>query len=223
MRLFTAFDRRLFRAGLIAAAAAAVFVFDQRSAAGADPESAGARYASEVRSALAPLIRTHGPDAVNLQGNLLRYSIDNGSLLEASVGISATEEFEATSYLIITVDTGLVFKPSEVPAAARPLRVWTDVIEPSIRQCKTLRVSADGIEIRASYHYSEFLDRADLARRVRQGSVAGEVTTFFIKTADAAEFAHGRIPAESLLRRARIRVGDLDLQLGAPTPDPPND
>lgn len=170
------------------------------------PSSAGARYAAEVRQALAPLIQQYGLDAVNLQGNLLRYSIDNGSLLEATVSISGTERRDGLNYLVFRLDTGMVFKDAEVSPATRPVRIWTDVLEPSLQHCGTLEVSGDGIEIQTAYRHAEFADRADLARRIQEGSVSQEATVFAFSKTDIVEMAQQRIPPQELLRRARITV-----------------
>ena len=73
------------------------------------PSSAGARYAAEVTEALAPLFRQYGPHAINLQGNLMRYAIDRGALLETTVGIAGLVEDQDATYLRFTLDTGFVF------------------------------------------------------------------------------------------------------------------
>lgn len=191
------------------------------AAAAREPESAGARYQAEVRQVLGPLMRQHGPDAVNLQGNLLRFAIDNGSLLEASVGISGIRERDGIRYLVYELDTGMVFRESDTPAHRRPRRVWSDVIQPSLRACKRLDLRADGIEIHVLYRYSDFADRADLARRVTQGSVPTETVTFAFNAADARSLSKGSLSEADFLRRARIERNGSPIELDDDTPTPP--
>jgi hypothetical protein len=159
---------------------------------------------------------------MNLQGNLLRHSIDHGSLLEASAGISGTNQHEKSSYLVIDLETGMVFKDSEVAESARPARIWTDVIGPSLRNCKRLELPADGVEIRTSYRHSDFSDRTDLARRVHEGTVIAESATFRLKTADVVQLVQDRISEHELLRRVRVEVNGtlVDLRLPAGDPQP---
>jgi hypothetical protein len=186
----------------------------------ADPEKPGGTYTAEVRKALVPLFQQYGADAVNLQGNLLRHSIDHGSLLDASAGISGTNRHQESSYLVIAVETGMVFKDSEVPEPARPARIWTDVIGPSLRTCKRLDLTADGVEIRTSYHHSDFADRTDLARRVRAGTVIEEAATFRLKTPDVVELAQDRISEDELLRRTSVEVNGTSIHLQLPSGEP---
>lgn len=209
-------------AGFVAAVAV-VLCFAAGVAAAADPESAGARYAADVQGAMAPLMRTYGPDAVNLEGNLLRYSVDHGSLLEASVGVSGPEQRGQSSYLVISLETGMVFKPSEVPPSARPARVWAEVIEPSLRKCRRLEVPADGIEIRTSYAHSDFTDRADLARRAKEGTVVKEAATFRFKATYATQLAAESISADDFLQRAEVEVDGTPIRLTLPSADQQRD
>lgn len=187
-----------------------------KAADSANPE---AGYTAQTRKALAPLVQKYGPDAVNLQGNLLRHSIDNGSLLEASAGISEPLRYEEASYLVFAVETGMVFKDSEVPALARPARIWTDVVAPSLRKCKRLELPTEGVEILISYRHTDFADRTDLAQRVRAGTAIGEAATFRLKAADIVELAQDRISEHELWLRASVEVDGTRVDLRLPSGD----
>jgi hypothetical protein len=186
-----------------------------------EPTSAGSRYATEITKVLRPLIEEYGPDAVNLQGNLMRYAIDNGALLQTTVGISGRVQRQETIYLAFVTDTGMVYRASLVDAATGPARIWNDVILPAVRQCKRLNIEADGLEIQSTYRRMEFEDRADLARKLQEGQAFTEAATFRMLSADAIDLAHDRITARELLNRAQVELNGSRIQLQIPTPSEP--
>lgn len=164
------------------------------------------RHSHEVIQALRPLVEEWGPDAVNLQGNLLRNAIQAGSLLDASAAVSGVELREGKPYLVLQLETGIAYPTSRVSADERLRRIWQDVVEPSLQPCRSLRLPADGVELRVTYSHAHYANREDLARVLRAGEGVAETANFRLMVDDIVEFANARISAQELADRSGPHV-----------------
>lgn len=203
------------------AAVALLLVADLGRAESPTPESPFQR---EMARAVEEVMAKYGPDAANLEGNLLQAAIQGGSQLEASVGISGFEEAHGKRHLAFHLDSGIVYRDDEVPREAQVARLWRTVVEPALARCKRLEVRADGVLLRVSYRHGLYGDRVDLLRRLEAGAIVGETAAFFTLAADAVDRANGRATAKELTARSRAELNGAAVNLDgetAPSPAAP--
>jgi hypothetical protein len=207
----------MMRSRPLIAAATAAFLLGARAefaAAQATPELPSSK--AEVADALSHLRERYGRDAVRLESVLLQYAIEHGSVLTASGGIKGVEQHGGHSFLVVRLDTGIVYDPASVPPAECPARVWIDVIDPALRQLGGLDIPADGIALSVSYQHGSYADRSDLQRRLREGSLATEVMDLHMLSQDVLDMIGTRIGPGDLIARSELRLNGLPLELRLP-------
>ncbi len=201
---------------LIAAATAAFLLCAPAgiAAAQATPELPSSK--ADVANALQDLRDRYGRDAVRLESVLLQYAIEHGSVLTASGGIKGVEQHDGHSFLVVRLDTGIVYDPAAVSPEECPARVWIDVIDPALRQLDSLDIPADGIALSVSYQHGSYADRGDLQRRLQEGSLATEVMDLHMLSRDVLDMIGTRIAPADLIARSDLRLNGLPVDLHLP-------
>ena len=192
----------------------------QQWKAPADAEQSGIR--KEILSSLHDVERQYGRDAVMMEGQLLGQVIRSGSIVDAVISISGFEERDGRRYLAFKLDTGIIYNDREVTPAARPVRLWTDIVEPSLRKFEKLNLPADGVVLVLAYAHKQYVDEADLRAHLRDSPGDPESVAFYIRSADVAELTANHITGQRLIDRATVLFNGAPahLVLGAPTPLP---
>jgi hypothetical protein len=175
-----------------------------------DPEPPGSEAAGstrqEVLHTLQEVQRKFGADAVMLQGHLLGQAIRGGSIVDAAVSVGDAEERGGKRFLTFRLDTGIIFNDRDVAAPARLARLWTDIVETSLRQFRTLTVPADGIAFLLGYTHKPYADEADLRLHLRDGHGDAEAAAFYLLLPDVSELIAKRITPQELLDRSSVLV-----------------
>jgi hypothetical protein len=186
-------------------------------AADPTPGPPGTLFDAEIERELRPLLARYGPDAVNLQGNLLRSAIEADSQLGSSVAIAGLiRQQDGSDLLAYDVTTGIVFRNRDSGETERIAHLWRRVVGPAHRPCKRLEIPGHGLLIRlTSLRLEDFADRNDLIRRVRAGEATSEIVSFAFSTSDVIDAAHGRITEEDLRSRATTTTTPGPVPVGA--------
>lgn len=176
----------------------------------------------EILASLHDVQRQYGKDAVMMEGQLLGQAIRSGSIVDAVISIPGFEEREGRRYVAFKLETGIIYNDREVIAAARPLRVWADIVEPSLRKFKTLDLPADGVALVFGYAHKQYADESDLRAHLRDNPGDPELVTFYVLSSDVTELTADRITGQQLIDRATVLVNGSPTRLivEAPTPSP---
>jgi len=177
----------------------------------ADPEQSG--ISKEILSSLHDVQRQYGRDAVMMEGQLLGQAIRSGSVAEAAIAIPGFEERDGQRYVAFKLDTGIVYNDRDVTAAARPARLWMDIVEPSLRKFKTLDLPADGVVLLLAYAHKPYGDEADLRAHLRDSPGDPESVAFYIRNSDVTELTANRITGQQLIDRATVLVNGSPARL----------
>jgi len=131
----------------------------------------------EVSNALVDLRDRYGLDAVKLESFLLQYAIRAGATLTTSVTMRGVEEFDGHSYLDVDFDSGLIYGPPDVSPAQAPAKIWSDIVDPTLRQFRSMQLAADGIVLRVRFRHSKD-DTRQILREGAQDAVPLDVISF---------------------------------------------
>lgn len=191
--------------------------------ADATPKQPSSR--GKVARALAETSQQYGLDAVRLESHLLQYTLQAGSILAASARIDGTRQSQGMDYLIVVLETGIVFNESDVAPTLYPLRIWMEIVEPTLRQFRTLDIAADGVVLEISYQHATYTDRDDLISRLPSRPPERDDLVFYLLKQDILDMVHSRTTASDLLARSQVdrngRSIDIDLPDGASGPAAP--
>jgi hypothetical protein len=160
----------------------------------------------EITQALQDIQRKYGADAVMLEGHLLGHAIRGGSILEATVGVGGVEERDGKRFLAFKLETGIIYNDREIDAATRPVRVWTDVVEATLRKFRTMNVPADGIAVTLGYRHKPYGDEADLRAHLHESHGQAEAAAFYLLLSDVTELIAQRINSQQLIDRSIVLV-----------------
>jgi hypothetical protein len=186
------------------------------------PKAGQSGISKEILSALKDVQRQYGKDAVMMEGQLLGQAIRSGSIVDAVISIPGIEERDGRRYLVFKLDTGIIYNDREITTAARPIRLWTDVVEPSLRKFQALNLPADGVGLIVAYAHKGYADEADLRAHLHESSGEPESVTFYVLSSDVAELTANRITAQQAVDRATVLVNGSPrhLVLAPPTVSP---
>jgi hypothetical protein len=170
----------------------------------------------EISNALAALRDRYGLDAVRLESFLLQYAIEAGSVLTASVAMRGVEEIDGHTYLQVDFDTGIIYAESSVPRLQAPARIWSDVVDPTLRQFNSMQIAAEGIVLHIHFRRSEE-DIMEVLRERRQDSLPSDVVSFRMLCRDIVDSVRSDRTSVQLLDRAVVLLNEhpTTLHLGA--------
>ena len=193
-----------------------------RGTPGPDDTIEAATTRKEVLQALQDVQRKYGADAVMMEGHLIGQAIRGGSIVEAEVSVPGIEERDGKRFLTFKVETGIIYNDREITPAARPARVWADVVETTLRKFHALTLPADGIALRCGYAHKPYIDEPDLRAHLSEGRGDPEAAAFYLLLSDVTELMSNRITGQQLADRSIILVDGtaMHVVLPAPTPAP---
>lgn len=173
----------------------------------------------EVSNALVDLRDRYGLDAVKLESYLLQYAVQAGAVLTTSVAMPGVEEVDGHSYLQVDFDTGLVYAPPAVSRSRAPAKIWSDIVDPTLRQFRNMQIAADGIVLRVRFRYSKD-DARQVLREGGRDSVPLEVVSFRMLCRDIVDSVRSDSTSAQLLKNAVVLLNDdaTTLLLGGAVP-----
>jgi hypothetical protein len=173
-----------------------------------------------VLGAMQELRAKYGSDAVMLQGHLLSHSVRSGAVGETAVSVAGFEERDGKRFLTFRVETGIIYNDREPGDATRPARLWSDIVEASLRKFRTFEVAADGLVIRLAYAHRAYGDEAELRTHPRDQPGAEDTVVFFLLLPDVADMIGDRISGQQLVERSTVLLNGAPehVLVAAPTP-----
>lgn len=185
-------------------------------------DSVSARNQQQVMDTLRRLEKKYGRDAVLLSGYALNLAVRHGAILEAETKIHGFDEYNGQRFLSVHLASGIVFNDNDYNASQRPMRVWTNIIEPSLRQLsEDFRLPAPGVHFRVTYAHKGYKDEFDLRDHLPDGRGDEETAQFYVFGADVTELLAKRLSSQDLAHRATILVNGAPTKLSLePTPEP---
>lgn len=184
--------------------------------ASASEESGSSR--KEILAALHAVQKRYGPDAVMIQGQLLGQAIRGGSIVDAAISIPGFEDRNGKRFLAFKLETGIIYNDHELAAAARPVRIWTDIVEISLRNFQKLTLPADGVGFILAYAHKAYADEADLRAHLADSRGEPEWAAFYLLIADLTELIANRITGQQLLDRSTVLVNGSPTRLVVDAP-----
>jgi hypothetical protein len=215
--------RPLLRLALCMSAAALLAMACSPAARAADdpeasPEPGTTR--KEIQDSLHELQRKYGPDAVLMEGALLGQAIRSGSILEAVIAVPGVEEHNGKRFLAFKLETGIIYNDREVAPQERSMRVWSDIVEASLRQIRKPSFPADGLVVVVSYTHKPYGDLSDLRARLKDSHGEPETAAFYLLTPDVIELNADRITPQQLMDRSTILLNGEPAHVTLPVPTP---
>jgi hypothetical protein len=177
----------------------------------ATPDAEQSILRKEILRSLHDVERQYGRDAVMMEGQFLGQAIRSGSIVDAVISIPGFEERDGRRYLTVKLETGIIYNDRELAAATRPVRVWSDIVEPSLRKFQALNLPAEGVALVLTYAHKDYVDEADLRAHLRDSPGDPESVAFYILNPDVAELSANRITAQQLIDRGTVLLN------GSPT------
>lgn len=167
----------------------------------------------EVAAALGEIAEKYGRDAVRLQSHLLQNALMAGSVLAASAGVGGIEEVRDKRFLVLNLETGIVYDDAEGKTEQYPAAIWRDVVEPTLREFTTLDVPADGLALRITYHLARYQSRDQIVRLADEGRLSSDVLTLHVPTSDVLGLASAELTPSEVLRRAGATLNGQPVQV----------
>jgi len=179
------------------------------------------RNRSDILRTLRLLERKYGRDAVLLQGHALGAAVRHGAILEAEANLPGYVERQGRRFLEVRVATGIVFNDRDHSAMQRPMRMWTNIVESTLKQLETIEVGADGVLFHLTYAHKPYQDEMQLREHLRGAARDEETTQFYVMTSDIRELMGKQISSQQLVDRATVLVDGVEAHLNLePTPPP---
>jgi hypothetical protein len=196
-----------------------------RATPGPDDTIEAATTRKEVLQTLQDVQREYGADAVMMEGHLIGQAIRGGSIVEAEVSVPGIEGRDGKRFLVFKLETGIIYNDRDVMPATRPARVWSDVVETTLRKFHTLTLPVDGIALQCSYAHKPYLDEADLRAHLSEGRGDLEAAAFYLPLPDVTELMSNHITGQQLVDRSIVLINGTPthIVLEAPTPTPASD
>lgn len=149
----------------------------------------------------------YGAQVAALQAYLLHYAIRGGSVLDASASIAGIETRNELEYVVFELDTGIVYHEESVPPPLRLARIWSDVVEPSVRRAAQMGFPAGGIGLRILYRTGSYSDRAEIQRQLRAQRITSTKASFYVSMSDAVQLIAEQIESQELADRSQVLIG----------------
>jgi hypothetical protein len=174
----------------------------------------------DVLNALGGVRSRYGADAVMIEGFLMGHAIEGGSVLETSVTVAGIEELNARRYLTFKLDTGIVYNDHDVSPETRTGRIWTRIVERTLRRFRSIKVPADGMQFFVTFTHRPYVEEPGWRVELNRDHGTAESVAFYLSNSDVAEFLTARITAQQLLDRTTVLVDGAPQRVVAEPPEP---
>ena len=173
---------------------------------------AGSTPPPEVLKFLQEMKKQYGPDTVALVSWLLDATNLSGSVLTSSIKVNGNETKDNSSFLVITVNTGLILNEQAIDQHGRLLTVWERILTKAFTHMDTIQVPADGIMVDLLYHHKSFSETDSIADHVDEPGPIEEAK-FYITSDHLRSFMRKELSAQDLLSRTQVFVDDQPILL----------
>ena len=160
----------------------------------------------ELGKLLRELNQQYGADTVALLSWLNEASIHHRrSVLTATVRVDGKETRDNLSFLVFTVETGVIFNTQTTDQSSRLVDLWEQVLAKAFSHFDTFTVPADGIMIDLLSHCKAFAEKDDLADHVDEPGPVEEVK-FYFPAEPLRAYLGKKLSAQLLFSRTSVLV-----------------
>ena len=175
--------------------------------------AAGSTPPPETPHVFQEMKKQYGPDTVALVSWLLEAANHSGAILTTSIKVNGNETRDGITFLVITVDTGLILNERNVDQPSRSLTVWERIVAKAFARMDTLQVPADGVMVDfLCHHCKSFPETDNLADHVDEPGLIEEAK-FYVIGDHLRAFMDEKISSQELLGHTQVLVGDQPIVL----------
>lgn len=171
----------------------------------------------ELGKLLRELNQKYGPDTVALISWLNDATIRSGSVLTATVGVKGQETRENTTFLVIQVETGIIFNTQKEDQASRLRTLWDKILVDAFSHLDNMQMPTDGVRIDLLSHCKSFAVTDALIDHMDDPGTI-ETVKFYFSGASLRLYLHKQLPAQGLLSGTTILVNEVPASF-SPTGD----
>ena len=162
----------------------------------------------ELGKLLRELNHKYGPDTVSLISWLNDATIRSGSVLTATVGVVGQETKANTSFLVVQVETGIIFNTQKENQTSRLRTLWERILMDAFNRLEDMRVPTDGIRIDLLSHCKSFAVTDAVADHIDEpGSI--ETVKFYFSGDPLRAYLRKQLSAQALFTRTEVLVNDV--------------
>jgi hypothetical protein len=162
----------------------------------------------ELGKLLRELHQKYGPDTVSLLSWLNDATIRSGSILTATVRVDGKETRENVTFLVFSVETGIIFNTQTVDQTGRLMELWEKILADSFSHLEDLQVPADGVLIDLRSHCKAFAETDNIADHVDEPGLIEDVK-FYFPGEPLRAYLQKQLSVQTLLSRTTVLVNDV--------------
>ena len=162
----------------------------------------------ELGKLLRELNQKYGPDTVSLISWLNDATIRSGSVLTATVGVKGQETRANITYLIVQVETGIIFNTQKDDQTSRLRTLWEEILADAFSHLENMRVPTDGVRIDLLSHCKSFAITDDLTEHMDEPGQT-ETVKFYFSGDSLRSYLYKQLPAQALLSGTPILVNEV--------------
>ena len=161
----------------------------------------------ELGKLLRELNQLYGPDTVSLLSWLNDASIRSGSVLTSAVRVDGKETKDNVTFLVFSVETGIIFNTQKVDQTARLMTLWEKILADAFSNFQDLKVPTDGVLIDLLSHCKSFAETDDLADHIDEPGPIEDVK-FYFSGESLRAYLQKQISAQTLFSRTTVLVNN---------------
>jgi hypothetical protein len=162
----------------------------------------------ELGKLLRELNQKYGPDTVSLLSWLNDATIRSGSVLTTTVGVTGQETKANTTFLVVQVETGIIFNTQKEDQTGRLRTLWEKILVDAFSHIEDMRVPTDGIRIDLLSHCKSFAVTDTLADHIDEPGPIENVK-FYFSGAPLQAYLRQQLSAQALLSHTTILVNEV--------------
>ena len=162
----------------------------------------------ELGKLLRELNQKYGPDTVSLLSWLNDATIRSGSVLTTTVGVTGQETRAHTTFLVVQVETGIIFNTQKEDQTSRLRTLWEKILVDAFSHIEDMRVPTDGVRIDLLSHCKSFAITDALADHIDEPGPIENVK-FYFSGDPLRAYLRKQLPAQALLSRTTILVNEI--------------
>jgi len=162
---------------------------------------------AELGKLLRELNQKYGPDTVSLLSWLNDASIRSGAVLTSAVRVDGKETKENITFLVFSVETGIIFNTHKVDQIGRLMTLWEKILADAFSHLDNLRIPTDGVLIDLLSHCKAFAETETLADHVDEPGPVEDVK-FYFPGEPLRAYLQKQLSAQALLSRTTVLVNN---------------